>query len=140
MYRILVTGSRKWTDRNRINDALYALCEEHDLNYEPDEYGNTMPDPSKVRVVHGACPDGADFWCDEWAVANCNMGLVERHPAVWRVDGKFIKSAGHKRNYEMVQLGADICLAFHKGDSPGTASCIKMAEKAGIHTIVFKES
>jgi hypothetical protein len=127
--RILVTGSRDWDDWQCVYRELTALCDEHDLNYPPDEYGNTLPDPRKVTVVHGACPRGADHWADQWAIGNCDLGLTERHPAKWDELGK---RAGFVRNAEMVNLGADVCLAFIKNGSRGATHTADLAEKAGI--------
>ena len=125
--RILVTGSRDWEDRLAVYRVLNQTCEEFGLNYKPDEYGNTMPDPSKVTIVHGACPTGADLWADEWCIGN--FFEAERHPAEW---DKFGKRAGFRRNAEMVSLGADVCLAFIKNSSKGATMTADLAEKAGI--------
>lgn len=144
--RILVTGSRDWGDHRAVIVALEEIAREHNLCYEPDEYGNTLPDPSKMTVVHGACPTGADMWADEWAITNCDMRLVERHPADWDKHGR---AAGPIRNKEMVDAGADLCLAFIssctsprcniEGTHPshGASGCADLAEKAGIPTKRF---
>lgn len=86
-----------------------------------------MPDPSKITVVHGHYPTGADHHADEWCIGNFFM--AERHPAQWRLYGT---SAGPKRNKEMARLGADLLLAFPFGRSPGTRGMIYEAEKVGI--------
>lgn len=125
--RILVTGARDWPDRLAVYRALNEVCEEFDLNYEPDEYGNTMPDPSKITVIHGHCPTGADHWADEWCIGSFFM--AERHPADWK---RFGKAAGPKRNGEMVALGADLVLAFPMVGSRGTVDCMTKATSAGI--------
>jgi hypothetical protein len=53
----------------------------------------------------------------------------ETHRAKWDELGK---KAGPIRNQEMVDAGADLCLAFWDGNSSGTLDCIKKAVKAGI--------
>lgn len=112
--RILVTGSRKWTDRERIRMALlWAWCE---LGCEPD-----------CVLVHGDCPTGADALAAEiWSLAHLP---VEAHPADWE---NLKRAAGPIRNQEMVNLGADLCLAFPLPESRGTFDCMKRAERAGI--------
>lgn len=132
--RVLVTGSRNWTDRARVYNALRYLCEIQGLMYEPDEHGNTMPDPSRITVVHGACPTGADFYADEWCLSN--DFLAETHPADW---ARYGKRAGYIRNDEMVMTEPDLCLAFIKNNSPGATMTADLAEKHGIKTVRFTE-
>lgn len=93
-YRILITGSRTWTDEQAIRDALTIPISQHG--------------PEHVTVVHGACPKGADAIADR--IARAWTGLaVERHPADW---SNLKGAAGYARNADMVALGADVCLAF----------------------------
>lgn len=113
-FRILVTGSRKWTDRERIKDAL--LCAEKE---------NTWKFP--VVLVHGAAR-GADTLARDVAL---ELGWkTEEHPADWSRG----KRAGLARNAEMVSLGADRCLAFILNGSSGARHTADLAEKAGIPT------
>lgn len=119
--RILVTGSRDWTDKQAIVDAVMDLNNWYPIDWD------------EVVIVHGACPTGADKIADDFAEA---YGLqVERHAANWSLHGK---AAGPKRNQKMVDLGADIVLAFPKGTSKGTRNCIKAAEKAGLRVKVYE--
>lgn len=118
--RILITGSRDWTDRNTIFNAILDLREDFPFYWED------------VVIVHGDCPTGADFLAQSIA-EQCDL-VTERHPADWQAFGKF---AGPKRNQEMVDLGADVCLAFPLYPSKGTRHCMGAAEKAGIPVRVF---
>jgi len=116
--RLLVTGSRDWSDHRTIYDALYLA------------YVDLSSD--QVVLVSGACPTGADRMAEEaWE----GQGLpIERHPADWAAHGK---SAGFRRNAEMVNLGADLCVAFHKGNSRGTQHTIDLAHAAGIPVRIY---
>lgn len=108
--RILVTGSRDWEDGKAIAAALLAS-------------GARVG----VTLVHGACPTGADAIADR--IAQTFAMNIERHPADWE---KYGKRAGFIRNKEMVDAGADICLAFIKNHSRGASMTAMLAERAGI--------
>jgi hypothetical protein len=114
MFRLLITGSRTWVDEN-------AIVEQFKLIHA--RFG------SEVTLVSGACKSGADALCEKLAVPA--GWLVELHPADWEKHGK---SAGFKRNAEMVELGADACLAFIKDNSRGASHTAGLAETAGIPT------
>lgn len=125
--RLLVTGSRDWTDRDAINDALWDWLIENGFT------AKTSKGLPKPILVVGACKTGADLIAEElWR----SWGYpVERHPADWDRLGR---SAGPERNKEMVRSGAAGCLAFPKGLSYGTRGCMKLADVAGIPVIVFE--
>lgn len=118
--RVLITGSRTFKDRNCIKNALLDIVA---------EYGRD------AILVTGACPKGADRIAEEiWrSLFHC----VEKHPADWE---KYGKRAGFIRNQFMVDLGADLCLAFRAPEgeiSNGTDHCIAAAKKAGIPVRMF---
>ena len=111
--RILVTGSRDWTDFELINAKLARAWWDLGCN--------------ALILVSGHCRTGADAMAEASWTAN---GLtVEAHPADWKTLGK---RAGFVRNAEMVALGADVCLAFIKNGSKGATHTAELAEKAGI--------
>lgn len=111
MRRVLITGSRTWTDWHTIEVAIRE---------------EALKELSDTVVVHGAA-DGADSLAGYLAQ---RMGLVvEVHPAEWKVYGR---SAGFVRNRHMVGLGADVCLAFIKDRSRGATMCARLAREAGI--------
>ncbi|MEU4296421.1 DUF2493 domain-containing protein [Kitasatospora aureofaciens] len=109
--RILVTGSRAWSDRARVEWALGVAFRA----FRP------------IVVVHGGCPTGADAMAAVWAQ---RAGVeVEAWPADWDRHGR---AAGPIRNAQMVAAGARFCLAFVLPGSRGTADCVRRAEASGI--------
>jgi len=113
--RVLITGSRAWSDRAVIRAALASVWDD------------------AVVLVSGACPRGADALCEacwtHWG------GQVERHPAEWDRHGR---RAGFIRNDDMVRAGADLCLAFIFDGSPGATHTAELARSAGIPTRIFR--
>lgn len=110
--RVMVTGSRDWTERGIIRSALTQV--------------SRNPGVESVTVVHGAAR-GADSIA---ADAAQTLGYaVEAHPADWETYGK---AAGVIRNTEMLNSGIDFVLAFQKGGSRGTAHAVKAARLRGI--------
>ncbi len=140
-FRVLVTGSRTWADRDLLWWAL-------------DEILAARPG---MVVVHGECyppeqggvrpSESADWLAHLWCVA---AGVPdEPHPADWdapcrptcrhgykvRADRTpYCPAVGNYRNQHMVDLGADLCVAFQVGASRGTADCMHRARRAGIPT------
>jgi hypothetical protein len=126
-YRILVTGWRDWPKEDAwwVWDKLYWA-------YGRFWYMNSMVD-APVIVRHGDCPyGGVDRWAGVWA--RHNEHIEDPHPAPWKELGK---AAGNVRNSHMVNLGADVCLAFPGPGSKGTIDCLNKAREAGIETFVF---
>lgn len=123
--RILVTGSRDWTDVRAVESALYAALHEH---MDQD-----------LVVVHGGCPTGADQFAAQWARMTNVYDLRVRqevHPADWSKHGR---AAGPIRNKEMVEAGADLCLAFIRNNSRGASGTVEMARQAGIPVKIWRQ-
>ncbi len=121
--RILVTGSRDWSDRDTIAEVLLDACNKFKAYHQ-----------SEITLVSGGCPTGADAIAEElWKSWG---GEVERHPADWDQYGK---RAGFIRNSEMVKLGADICVAFIKNHSKGATMTVDLAHKAGLQIVIRRE-
>jgi len=119
-YRVLVTGSRTWDNQDAIVGAIRQVRRE--------------VDGRPITIVHGGCPTGADAIAAYLVRrASPSFGLTEEaHPANWRPNGVLDRSAGFRRNAEMVNLGADLCLAFIKDGSRGATHTARLAEQAGI--------
>jgi len=121
-YRILVTGSRDWPKPAAVRDALWRISSD-------------MAPTRRPAIIHGACPTGPDWVAAMWTRSfgkSLFNATEEAHPADWRPGGVLDKSAGFRRNAEMVQLGADLCLAFIKDGSRGASHTAALAEQAGI--------
>ena len=105
--RVLVTGGRDFTDAVVIKEALM------DIEQRPD------------LIIHGDAA-GADRVAGQVAA---KLGLeVWKFPANW---ARYGKSAGPRRNYQMIQEGRPThVLAFPGG--AGTANMVKQASKAGL--------
>jgi hypothetical protein len=112
--KILITGSRVWSDVDVVRRALFDAL--------PGMYINA-PD---ITVIHGGAP-GADTIAD---ILAHGLGMnVEEYPARWDL---YRDGAGPIRNQYMVDLGAAVCLAFPFPSSKGTWDCMDRAEAAGI--------
>lgn len=122
--RILVTGSRNLKNYELVRDALEEMV------------GNSCDPGEHVVIVHGACPyGGADEHAQHWAEVAVNASH-EPHPADFKSLGR---KAGPLRNQEMVDLGADVCLAFPEKNSRGTWDCVRRAKAAGIPVEIYEE-
>lgn len=117
--RILITGSRQWTNPHPIH------CH---LNQE-------LATANFLIIIHGGAK-GADQIADRWARTQHENGArvyIEVHKANW---ARYGSTAGPQRNNEMVKRGADKCYAYPIGESRGTRHCILAATRAGIQTII----
>jgi len=99
--RIIITGGREYTDYDLVFRTLL-------------EYVDQCP-----TIVNGG-ERGADTLAENVARA---LGFpVEKHPANWKELGPM---AGPIRNQQMIDLGADLVIAFPGGR--GTLDCVRKA-------------
>lgn len=134
--RILVTGSRSWTDTAKIAAAILDVI--------------TQAQPEDLALIHGACPMGADALADRWWQGTIGPDSIVRYKADWDGLGR---RAGIERNRVMVNDGEpDVVLAFvmpcrqqgcKKGAgvhaSHGTDHCISYARSKHIPVIVYRD-
>lgn len=118
MKKLLITGTRTWTDRIRMGQELMRAI--HDLEGDYDR--------QSILLIEGECPTGGadimarDIW---WSWGRPVLGV----PANWEVLGK---RAGPERNQRMVDMMPDLCVAFLQNGSRGTVDCVTRAREAGI--------
>jgi hypothetical protein len=106
--RILLTGSREWTDVHTLARALLKHALPGDTIIEGDADGlDTL---------------GGQMWAP--------FGPVESYPA-WQHGGP------KPRNLYMISLNVDKCLAFALGWASGTGHCARHARLSGIPTFDF---
>lgn len=126
-----MTGSRSWSNHLVVYEAIEEVARSIDNHI--------------VIVVHGNA-EGVDQMAKYAAI---DLMLVpEPHDARWTAPcietcrpnhrrGAICPAAGVYRNQHMVNLGADICLAFIRNNSRGASDCLRRAEEANIPTKLF---
>jgi hypothetical protein len=113
--RVLVCGSRSWTNYQAVRARLREL-------------------PEDSTIIHGACSAGADELADR---AASFLGLDRiAYPANWKRHGK---KAGPIRNRRMLALWPDLVIAFWDRKSTGTLDVIEAAIKLGIPVDIVVE-
>jgi hypothetical protein len=113
MKKVLITGSRDFTDGQAVMDAIW---------YEQVEN-------ERLLVINGGAR-GADSLAHTVATRLPNM-LSAQVNADWTNDGV---AAGPLRNAAMLELQPDVVLAFYKEGAAnrGTQNCVDAATKLGI--------
>jgi hypothetical protein len=106
--RVIITGSRRWWDYKTIRTRLAEL-------------------PTPSTIVHGAAT-GADAMAHSAALA---LGHTPE-PHFPDYETYSVRQAPTRRNQDMVDLGADLCLVFPTKESVGSWDCKRRAEAAGI--------
>ena len=115
--RILVCGSRDYSDESRVRIVLDWYLAKHD---------------DDLIIIEGGAP-GADTFAKEWADGH---GTDYMHfPAKWT---KYQKRAGYIRNQRMLDVGRpELVVAFFTdpaNPSRGTSMMLDIATKAGVRT------
>ena len=106
--KVLVTGSRNWTDEDATRQELEKL------------------DPYKDIVIHGGCR-GADMIADRIAKS---LGVhTARVDALWNW---YPHTAGPVQNSIMLDLEPDNILAFPLPGSKGTLDMLKQAKQINV--------
>lgn len=128
-----MTGSRQWQEPLTVWQQLHALGIQAYGDYDGGH---------QLTIVHGNAATGADRMAQQWVQFSTfdlwqPVNITEEpHPAQWKVYGR---SAGIRRNQEMVDRGADLVLAFIRDNSRGATDCLNRAQEAGIECRVFRE-
>jgi len=114
--KVIVCGSRDYTDRGLLNQVLDAL----------------LAEAGAVTIIHGAAR-GADGLAGRWARERGQQ--VQEFPAEW---DKYGKRAGFLRNTKMLQEGKPhLVIGFYSdpnAPSTGTAMMLDISNKAGVPT------
>ncbi len=112
--KILITGSRNWSDMEAIEAAMFK--------FKPD------------TIIEGGA-NGADKMAKEYAIAN-NIAVIEVN-AEWAKYGKY---AGPIRNAKMISMNPDLVVAFSKDllEDGGTFDTINKAITKGITVWLVK--
>lgn len=106
MYIVIFTGAREYTPSWKIKDKVADL--------------NRIYPGLFIKV--GDCPTGVDLIVRQSCEAFNIPGKV--FMAEWK---KYGRAAGPKRNHDMVESGADLCLAYPNEASKGTKDCAEYA-------------
>jgi hypothetical protein len=111
--RVAVVDSRSFTDYGLLFDTLSSI--------------------NITQIISGGAI-GADSLAARYAREK-SIELVEFIPK-WYISGVYDKSAGFKRNKDIVNA-SEIVYAFWDGISRGTKSSIDYAKKLGIKSVVI---
>jgi hypothetical protein len=109
MLKVLVTGSRNWTDVESIRRDLSGF-------------------PADTLIIHGAAR-GADSIANR--VAKEYGYSIARFPARWKKDGR--KAAGPIRNSRMLEIAQPtMCFAYPLQGGSGTQDMMRKCLAAGV--------
>lgn len=140
-FRILVVGSSKWTRRDLIHDTLYTYVQHaHSCGDQPviTHSGRYVDDD---HTPHHNPPQGADAIAQSVWLEWLNNGLVTRAANIqfpnYRRYGK--QRATAINNHNMINQGADICLAFIRNNSVNANQTAELVQDVGIPIRIIRE-
>jgi len=122
--KILVCGSRTWSNLGQVLNKLAALVIQ--------EVAKRRLEPYEITIISGGA-SGADYFAEVFAKAY-DYKLIVIKPQ-W---SRYGKSAGFRRNIEMLELEPDFVVAFWDGKSRGTNSTMTEAKKRSIEVICYR--
>lgn len=128
LYRIIIAGSRTFTDKS----LLYRVCDEQVAEIAKNDENAT------VQIISGSAR-GADKLAEMYARDRHLSNIII--PAQWN---KYGKKAGMLRNGDMARIanrkdGEGILIAFWDGQSRGTQNMIFRSNESGnIKVVVFR--
>ncbi len=123
MIRVIVCGSRTFSNSDQVDKRLNSLLEEL----------------GEFELVTGHCPTGADKLAEDWREWSVKKVPLMTFPAEWLKHGK---SAGPRRNRVMCSYAGSEgrCIAFRSaGESRGTDNMIQLARRVGMCIEVIHE-
>lgn len=121
--RIMVTGSRHWTDVDAIASALMQAF---------NELAKSADEPAPI-LIHGDCA-GADSIAAR--VARRVGWEVIPYPPNKHVHG--VPNCYYIRNQAMVDSRPDVCIAFPMRGSKGTWDAVRRARAASIPVVIVR--
>lgn len=127
--RVLVTGSRAWTNVDLLEHYLDGLLEEH----------------AHIDLAHGASKGGgADKFAAEWAFKNRDRVTEWPYPVrsgPTGIDGNHRGAPLNRNTRMLVAFVPDLVLAFRsEGKSNGTDDCVEKAKRMGYLVATVYES
>lgn len=119
--KIVVSGSRDWSDQSRIEKIFLEIKEKRGGEEDGEE----------IELIHGDC-QGLDILAGK--VAKKLGWKVSTFPAQW---GAYGKSAGPIRNRQMLDQKPDLVIWFHDNisESKGTKDLLNEAKKRKLNIL-----
>lgn len=130
MTTVLVCGGRYYgVTKGSMGDEVLARRQRVHFALHMDELH--LKFGPFTHVIHGDA-SGADSLAKRWAL---RKGIKQTpYPAAWTVDGQLDRSAGPRRNQQMLTEGKPQLVVAFPGNS-GTADMTERARMAGVKVV-----